>query len=202
MCMSTTGYHAVFVKYELGMRNTAELVINSVGCLRILFKFAIVIFVSVAKVYGTTFGGNVRQIKCAISVIKAFIHSTDKSSAVSVPIILIIAADVIIYVNSRGNAAICNVCFTKFAKIAKNSSRGNIPRAPKSRDGIGFVNGYVLEREIACLGFGIAAVIPAYDAGNARIIGLRMRICYSDIFKGSITCRVSRYAARGSKFTL
>ena len=113
----------------------AELMIVSVRCYSICNKFTVIIIVPITKVNCTILSCDSCCIGNSITVRIGCVlfDRTDNHSGISIPIILIVAANVVINVDLRTYITIFKMYKSVSAEHTHNSATSNVPRAPKSR---------------------------------------------------------------------
>ena len=133
---------------------TAELMIVSIGCEGVCNKLAVVVIVPFTEVNGTILCVELIGFGNGISVFIGYhiLVSTDHHTRVTVPIILIVTANVVVDVYLRRNVAVGHVDVTCTAEHTHKTAACNVPRAPESGDHIGVINGDIGEGNLCILG--------------------------------------------------
>ena len=133
-----------FVKRRY-LGKTAELMIMSVGCESVCNELAIVIVVPLAKINGTILCSDTGGVGNGVTVFIGgmLLDRTDYHTGVTIPIILIITANIIVNVYLRTDIAVFKINETVSAEHTHNTAARNVPRAPKSRDLVGSVYGNI-----------------------------------------------------------
>ena len=199
-------------KYELGVRNAAELVIRRVRSKCVLLKLTVIIVVPITKVNGTSVCTDTRHIRngSTVSIRCIMSDGTDDHTCIAVCVILIVSANVVINVYLRRNVTVfkadgvaCCISLTiNVSAIHTNeTAASNVPRAPKSTYLVGIINGDVLKRYMVIVS-SACATCDTDDTAVTGIINSGITAGNCNIFKRRITRRVSRNNTRRSIFTV
>ena len=199
-------------KIELGMRNTAELIVRRVRSHGVLFELTVVVIIPPSKMNGRILCAD--SCHCgngiAIDVRRIMSYRTDDHTCIAVCVVLIVCANVVINVDLRRNVTVF-----KFDSVARRvavtvnvsavhtnkAAACNVPRAPKCAYLVGVVYGYILEGNVVVISCG-SATCDTDDTAVSCIIYAGVRISNCDVCKGGIACGICCDNARGGKFTV
>ena len=181
---------------------TTELIIVSIGCAGVLNQLAVPVFVPATVGVGTILCDDTRGICNGVATL-SFVSSdsTDKHTRITVPVILIVCANVIVYVNNCGNVAIfkLNAAFAIGIILTENTAAGNVVSTPQSGDLVSLVNGNISENNrvvvISITQINILRIptCATYDTTVTDVINAGIAVCNGNILKycGLTVLRVS-----------
>ena len=176
---------------------------------RVRYKLTVVVIVPISEVHRGVNTLDLREIGdgITISICSVCSNRAYKHTGITIPIVLIVTADVVKSIDLSCYVAVINynrcpvLDLIRTSEHSHDTTTGNVPRAPKCGYLVCLINCNVLEGKLVI--FVVRRrTTDTYNTAVTRVINAGVTVSNGNILERRGSCRISRDSSCGSKLTV